>query len=69
MNTTIRLNGEEKTTSSLSIAALLKGENIDPSARFIAVAINGTVVPRSQWADKKIKPDDEVEIVSPAPGG
>lgn len=70
MSATISVNGKEKAALSVStIAELLAAENVDPGARFLAVAINGAVVPRSKWDDAVINPGDAVEIVSPAPGG
>jgi len=33
------------------------------------IAANGSVVPRRSWPDAQIKPGDDIEIVSPAPGG
>jgi len=44
-------------------------EDVDPKARFVAVAINGVVVPRGRWDREPVKDGDEIEIVTPAPGG
>ncbi|MED6308276.1 MAG: sulfur carrier protein ThiS [Pseudomonadota bacterium] len=51
------------------MAELLASEDVDPGARFLAIAINGVVVPRSEWAGTAINPGDAIEIVRPAPGG
>ncbi|MGC8463952.1 MAG: sulfur carrier protein ThiS [Acidimicrobiales bacterium] len=40
-----------------------------PSRRGVAVAVNGTVVPRSQWDATVLNPGDRVEIVTAAAGG
>ena len=69
MSATISINGVEKAVTATNIADLLRDENVDPAARFLAVAINGAVVPRSQWDGATINSGDDVEIVSPAPGG
>ncbi len=69
MSATISVNGVEKAVTATNIADLLRDENVDPAARFLAVAINGAVVPRSQWDGARINSGDDVEIVSPAPGG
>ena len=69
MSAKISVNGVEKVATVSSIADLLRYENVDPSARFLAVAINGAVVPRSKWDGAVINPGDDIEIVSPAPGG
>lgn len=39
------------------------------SPRGVAVAVNGTVVPRSLWAGTVLAPGDRVEIVTAAAGG
>ena len=41
----------------------------DPSARGIAVAVNGTVVPRSAWAETRLSEDDKVEVLTAVAGG
>ncbi|MBO88587.1 MAG: thiamine biosynthesis protein ThiS [Rickettsiales bacterium] len=69
MSWTITVNGEVKSSTVETIAELLAAEGIDPAAQFLAVAINGDVVPRSKWLAAKIRPGDAVEIVTPAPGG
>ena len=37
--------------------------------RGIAVAVNGSVVPRSQWEATKLADDDRVEVLTAAQGG
>lgn len=65
----IRINGEPKTIDGSTVDDLLRAEEIDPTARFMAVAINGVVIPRGQWDRESVKDGDNVEIVRPAPGG
>ena len=69
MSSTISVNGVEKAATATTIADLLQDEKVDLDARFLAVAINGAVVPRSRWEGAEIKPGDDIEIVRPAPGG
>ena len=38
-------------------------------ARGVAVALNGTVVPRQAWGDTRLKAGDDVEIVRARQGG
>jgi sulfur carrier protein len=40
-----------------------------PTARGIAVARNGEVVPRSLWAEEAVCDGDAIEIVTAAAGG
>lgn len=65
----IRINGEEKNVAAATVNDLLRAEEIDPGARFVAVAINGVVIPRGQWDNERVKEGDDIEIVRPAPGG
>ena len=37
--------------------------------RGIAVAVNGVVVPRSEWKQRPLATDDEIEIVGAVQGG
>ncbi len=66
---TVRVNGEDRDVSAATVFDLLLAEDVDPKARFVAVAINGVVVPRGQWERAPVKDGDEIEIVTPAPGG
>lgn len=65
----IRINGEDRDLSAATVLDLLMAEDVDPKARFVAVAINGVVVPRGRWEREPVKAGDEIEIVTPAPGG
>ena len=65
----MRINGVEETEAAATIAELLRRRGIDPGARFVAVALNGTVVRRGDWDNVRVSTDDEVEIVRPFEGG
>lgn len=65
----IRVNGEEKALDVATVTELLEAEEVDLAARFVAVAVNGTVIPRGRWDNEPVKAGDDVEIVRPAPGG
>jgi sulfur carrier protein len=67
--TRLRINGEEAEIAVSTVAELLAERGIDPNARFLAVAINGAVVRRAEWAEKPLSPGDRVEIVRPLQGG
>tara|TARA_Y100000814_G_C12061479_1_gene309679 strand:- start:41 stop:250 length:210 start_codon:yes stop_codon:yes gene_type:complete len=69
MNCTIKINGKNRITAASTVIELLEAEKIDAEAKFVAIAINGSVVSRRNWPNAEIKPGDDVEIVSPAPGG
>jgi len=66
---TIRVNGESEPLAAATVEALLEEKAVDTGQRGIAVAINGSVVPRTAWGDTILKPGDSVEIVRARQGG
>jgi sulfur carrier protein len=66
---TIRINGESEPLAAATLAALLEEKAVDTGQRGIAVALNGSVVPRASWAATPLKPGDSVEIVRARQGG
>ena len=64
---TLTFNGTTLETPAKTVDQLLKLSGIE--ARGIAVALNGTVVPRSEWMDTEISTGDIVEVVTAAAGG
>lgn len=52
-----------------NVIELLEGVGVDPQARGVAVAVNGTVVPRRDWAQQALADGDRIEIVKPFAGG
>jgi sulfur carrier protein len=69
MSLDIRINGEDRTSAASTIVDLLREEGVDENARFVAVALNGAVVPRRSWAEVRVSSGDDVEIVKPVSGG
>jgi sulfur carrier protein len=67
--TRLRVNGVEEEIAEATVAELLAARGIDPSARFLAVAVNGSVIRRSEWRSTPLSPGDAVEIVRPFSGG
>ena len=66
----IKVNGETKAVSpGLTLQQLLSDLEIDPSRPGIAVAIDQEVVPRTEWKETEIQPDNEIEIIRAAQGG
>jgi sulfur carrier protein len=66
---TIRVNGECVPLSVATIDALLEEKAVDTEKRGVAVALNGSVVPRAAWRDTALKAGDSVEIVRARQGG
>jgi sulfur carrier protein len=65
----LRINGVEEEVAATTVSELLAARGVDASARFLAVAVNGTVVRRSEWPSRTLTPGDSVEIVRPFSGG
>ena len=67
--TSIRVNGQSEPFLAATLTALLREKEIAPDARGVAVAINGTVVPRAAWPSTRLSAGDQVEIVRARQGG
>jgi sulfur carrier protein len=65
----IRVNGQDEPLSAATIAALLESKDISPQMRGVAVARNGSVVPRSEWPTTALRSGDMIEIVLARQGG
>jgi sulfur carrier protein len=63
------LNGERQAADSSSLAEFLTKQDVGPARRFMAVAVNGEVVPRENWPGLRLAEGDEIEIVQPMKGG
>ncbi len=67
---TLTLNGAPAPlTGPLTLAELLAAQGITPERPGIAVARNGAVVPRAQWAHTHLSPGDRIEVVTMLQGG
>ncbi|HEX9153047.1 MAG TPA: sulfur carrier protein ThiS [Flavobacterium sp.] len=66
----LKINNQTKqfTTDSLTVQALLDLE-IPIKQNGIAVAINNTVIPKSDWNSHPIKETDDILIISATQGG
>jgi len=63
----LRVNGEITEAFNGTLDELLVLLNIRTSG--VAVAIDGVVIPRSEWKDTPVPADGAVEIVTAAAGG
>lgn len=69
MSDTITVNGEARPWDSQDVRALLAETGIDPARGGVAVAVNGEVVPRAEWEQTRLRPNDRIEIVHIVRGG
>ena len=66
----ILVNGEERNVAdATTVAALVTELGHDPRRAGAAVAVNGTVVARSQWFQTTLSGGDRVEVLAAAQGG
>ena len=65
----VTLNGEALTLSSSLLPDALCEIGYDPEQQGIAVAINMSVVPRSEWDETNIADGDRIDIVGAKQGG
>ena len=66
------VNGEPREIEADTVEALFRVEAEETgldSPQGIAIALNGRVLRRTQWADTSISPGDRIEIVRAMQGG
>ncbi len=64
----IQLNGEQtQLPDAITVAEMIERLNLEP--RRIAVEINEDVVPRSEFPQRRLHPDDRVEVIHAIGGG
>ena len=69
MSETISVNGVLQPLNNLKLFKLLAENGVDSRKGGVAVALNGEVVPRAEWAQTSLKADDKIEIVQIVRGG
>ena len=69
MSATISVNGALQPLNHLKLSNLLEESGVDDRKGGVAVALNGEVVPRADWAQTSLKSNDKVEIVQIVRGG
>ena len=63
----VTVNGEHREIASDHVDALLA--ELEYEGTHFAIALNFDVLPRSQWAQTRLKNGDEIEIITPRQGG
>ena len=66
---TITVNGEPRPYRPQTVRELLIDCGIDPERPAVAVALNGAIALRGDWAALALRPGDRIEIVRPLGGG
>ncbi len=65
----VTINGEPRRVERLPLGELLENLGFGGQGRGIAVALNGRVIPRSNWMDERPQDGDTIEIVGAVQGG
>ena len=65
----LTINGVAEPLDAPTVAALLAAREIAPDGRGVAVAVNGALVRRADWATTALRAGDTVEIVRAMQGG
>ena len=63
------VNGRATTTTAVDLYSILQQQGLEPERSGIAAAVNGEVVPRSQWPVHELKDGDVVEVITAMQGG
>ena len=63
----VTVNGEARDIAATSVDALLR--ELDYEGTHFAIAVNFDVLPKSKWAETKLRNGDEIEIITPRQGG
>lgn len=64
----VNVNGSTTDAEDTATVATIVAASSD-GRRGVAVALNGDVVPRSQWAATRLSPGDSLEVLTPTAGG
>jgi sulfur carrier protein len=65
----IFVNGEPRDRAGATIAELLFDLGVEDRARGVAVAVDGEVVPRAEWQQRRVTEGERVEALSAMQGG
>jgi sulfur carrier protein len=66
----VTVNGEPREVGAgATVASVVEMLDVTPGARGVAVAVDGEVVSRGQWADTQLRDGSRVEVVAAIGGG
>ncbi len=66
----VMINGEPRDVGAgATVASVVEMLDVAPGARGVAVALDGEVVSRGQWADTQLSEGSTVEVVAAIQGG
>ncbi len=66
----LTINGEKRTVEKVeTLEDVMSLLGFSPDTGGVAVAVNNTVVPRTQWKSTRIQPSDAIEVIRAVQGG
>ena len=66
----VRLNGDPaELRAEATVADAVEASGLEAAARGVAVAVDGEVVPRGEWAERRLSDGESVEVVRAVQGG
>ncbi len=66
----VRLNGDPaELRAEATVADAVEASGLETAARGVAVAVEGEVVPRREWAERRLSEGASVEVVRAVQGG
>jgi len=66
----VRLNGDPaELRAEATVADAVEASGLEAAARGVAVAVEGEVVPRREWAERRLSEGVSVEVVRAVQGG
>ena len=65
----IFVNGEPRERAGATVAELLADLGVETHARGVAVAVDGEVIPRAEWGERRVNEGERVEALSAMQGG
>jgi sulfur carrier protein len=66
----LTINGKKKDAGDIdTLDELMTGLGYDAASKGMAVAVNGTVIPRGRWKTTSLNAGDSIEIIHAVQGG
>ncbi|MDB5034822.1 MAG: thiamine biosynthesis protein ThiS [Chlorobi bacterium] len=65
----LQLNGSPVESVAGTLNDLLLDRGVDPGQPGIAVAVNGELIPRSEWKGHRLNERDDIELITAMQGG
>lgn len=65
----VKINGEDVATEAATINELIRQQDLKAGDKGVAIAINGSVIPKDRWHEHHLNEEDVIEVVRATQGG